>query len=242
VPRTFHERARRTLSAWPVSHGNFSIPFKALTFLRGSAEPAPLNHALWMSSYDRDEQEALLQEQVWRASGAGATTFEATTGAWARSEGAEPLARATHLDALTYLPNDILTKVDRASMRVALEVRAPFLARDVVELAFSVPDSFRMRGTNGKRMLRDAVKDLIPAEILGRPKKGFGIPVAAWLNGPLREMVQDVFTRESVEAAGLFNYHEVRRMLDAHAARKVDYRKPLWTLLVFELWRREYLA
>lgn len=242
VPRGMHDRARRVINALPVSHANFSFGFKALSFLRGSAEPAPLNHALWMSSFDGAEQERLLQPQVWRDSGAGANTFDPIVTAWRASEHAEPLARSTHLDALTYLPNDILMKVDRASMRVALEVRAPFLARAVVELAFSVPDSFRMKGLTGKRMLRDAVRELVPAVVRNRPKKGFGIPVAAWLNGPLRGMVHDLFTRESIEAAGIFNYQEVHRMLEAHQARRTDYRKPLWTLLVFELWRREYLT
>jgi asparagine synthase (glutamine-hydrolysing) len=91
-------------------------------------------------------------------------------------------------------------------------------------------------------MLRDAVEDLLPPSILARPKKGFGIPVAAWLNGPLREMVRDTFAQDAVENAGIFEHAQIQRMLDAHAARKADYRKPLWTLLVFELWRREYLA
>jgi asparagine synthase (glutamine-hydrolysing) len=239
-------RVRRAIGAMagalPVSHGNFSPGFKVKSFLRGAGEPAPMNHALWMSSFNREEQRALLREDVWRAGGEGQHAFADVTRVWTLSGAAEPLARATHLDALMYLPNDILTKVDRASMRVALEVRAPFLARDVVELAFAVPDRFRMKGTTGKRMLRDAVKDLLPPSILARPKKGFGIPVAAWLNGPLREMVRDTFAKDSVEKAGLFEHAEIQRMLAAHGARKADYRKPLWTLLVFELWRREYLA
>jgi asparagine synthase (glutamine-hydrolysing) len=242
VPSSMHAAARSAVGRLPVSHANFSFAFKVRTFLRGAAQEAPLNHALWMSSFSPAEQRVLLNPEVWQASGAGAHTFDDIMHVWQRSAEAEPIARSTHLDALMYLPNDILTKVDRASMRVALEVRAPFLAADVVELAFAVPDAFRMEGTTGKRMLRDATRDLLPASILQRPKKGFGIPLAAWLNGPLRELVNDVFTADSVKAAGLFNYAEIRRMLDAHAARRTDYRKPLWTLLVFELWRREYLA
>ena len=83
---------------------------------------------------------------------------------------------------------------------------------------------------------------LLPREIVHRKKKGFGMPVASWLNGPLREIVNDTFAKDAIDRAGLFNHAEIRRMLDAHAARKTDYRKPLWTLLVFELWRREYLS
>ena len=240
IPKLALRSTQYALRSLPVSHGNFSFAFKGLSFLRGASQPAPLNHALWMSSFAPDEQQRLLQPDVLRA--AGDSAFDAITESWERSANAELLARATHLDALTYLPNDILMKVDRASMRVALEVRAPFLARDVVELAFSVPDSYRMSGTSGKRMLKDAVRDLLPESIIDRPKKGFGIPVAAWLNGPLRELAHDVLSKDAIERGGIFNYNEVKRMLDAHAARKFDYRKPLWTLLVFELWRREYLA
>ncbi|MGQ0560261.1 MAG: asparagine synthase (glutamine-hydrolyzing), partial [Gemmatimonadota bacterium] len=241
LPAPVHAAARVAAAALPVSHGNFSFGFKVQSFLRGAAAQAPMNRALWLSSFAPGEQRALLREALWREGGAGENAFAAITRAWQQSAAAEPLARATHLDAVTYLPNDILMKVDRASMRVALEVRAPFLARDVVDLAFAVPDAFRMKRVTGKRMLRAAVEDLLPASILERPKKGFGIPVAAWLNGPLRELVNDLFAQDAVERAGLFDYDEIRRMLTAHRSRKRDYRKPLWTLLVFELWRQNYL-
>jgi asparagine synthase (glutamine-hydrolysing) len=140
------------------------------------------------------------------------------------------------------MPNDILMKVDRASMQVALEVRAPFLARDVVEFAFSTPDHYRMRGLTGKRILRAAVEDLIPQSILERPKKGFGIPVAAWLNGSLRPLVREVLDPVALQRNGLFKPKTVQRMLNEHERGSADHRKPLWTLLLFELWRRQHLG
>jgi asparagine synthase (glutamine-hydrolysing) len=139
------------------------------------------------------------------------------------------------------MANDILMKVDRASMAVALEVRAPFLARDVVEFAFAQPDAYRMRGLTGKRMLRDAVRDLLPAHVIERPKKGFGMPVAAWLNGPLRPLTHDMLASARLRQAGWFRPDTVAAMLDAHHAGRADLRKPLWTLLVFELWREQKL-
>ena len=241
APEPLRALVTAAAQALPVRHSNFALPFKVLTFMRGANLPAPFNHALWMSSFAPDEQQTLLTEDAWQQGGEGREAFRAVVEAWQRSEGAPPLARATHLDALTYLPNDILTKVDRASMRVALEVRAPFLARDVVEFAFALPDSFRMRGRTGKRLLKDAARSLLPQQIIERPKKGFGIPVAAWLNGPLRELVQDVLSHESLERSHIFNAETVQRMLTAHAQRKADLRKPLWTLFVFELWRRHHL-
>lgn len=226
----------------PVSHANFSFGFKASTFLRGAGVPPPLNHALWMSSFAPLEQESLLTPDVWAASGRGMAAFEPLEIAWRLSEGAAPGSRARHLDALTYLPGDILTKVDRASMSASLEVRAPFLSPEVAEFAFSLPDRYHMRGVRGKRLLRDAVDDLLPNDVLGRPKKGFGIPVGRWLNGSLRELTDDLLGSDTFSNSGLFRIEEVQRRLREHRSGVQDHRKPLWTLLAFELWRRAQLA
>jgi asparagine synthase (glutamine-hydrolysing) len=232
----------KSIRALPVSHRNFSFGFKVLSFLRGAAEAPPRNHGLWMSSFAGGEQLALLTEDVWAELGRGFDEFEPLERAWSTSNGAPLLARVSHLDALTYLPNDILMKVDRASMRVALEVRAPFLARPVVDFAFSLPDRYRMRGLTGKRLLRAAVSDLLPRNVLRRPKKGFGMPVAAWLKEGLRPLVQDVLAPATLRASGLFRPETVERLLREHAQGAADHRKPLWTLLVFELWRQHHLG
>jgi asparagine synthase (glutamine-hydrolysing) len=98
-----------------------------------------------------------------------------------------------------------------------------------------------MSGVTGKRLLRDAVRDLLPREILQRPKKGFGIPVAAWLRGPLRTLLRDVLARDALTEAGLFRPAAVQRLIDQHESGRADHRKPLWTLFVIELWRRQQL-
>ena len=241
LPQPLLRAGLRTAGALPVSHNNFAFGFKATTFLRGAAEPPPRNHAVWMSSFPPASHAALLHPDVLASAGE-CDPLEAVERHWRESAGAPPLARATHLDALTYLPDDILVKVDRASMAVALEVRAPFLARDVVEFAFGLPDAYRMRGLTGKRLLRDAVRDLLPPQILARPKKGFGMPVAAWLTGALRPLAHDLLGPAAIADVGLFQPAAVRRMLDEHDRRIRDHRKPLWTLLVLELWRRAYVA
>jgi asparagine synthase (glutamine-hydrolysing) len=225
----------------PVTHDNFTFAFKAATFLRGAPAAPPLNHALWMGSFPPAAHADLLTSDMMAAAN-DHDPFGTFRRRWQESDGAPLLARATHLDATTYLPNDILTKVDRASMSVALEVRAPLLARDVVEFAFSLPDSYRMRGLRGKRILRDAVRDLLPAAILTRPKKGFGMPVGAWLNGSLRDLTNDLLGPNAVRTAGLFQPSAVARLLDEHRRRVSDHRKPLWTLLMLELWRRSHIG
>jgi asparagine synthase (glutamine-hydrolysing) len=232
----------RAVRALPVRYTNLSFGFKAATFLKGAGQLPPHNHAHWMSSFSPHQQSALLTPAVARELGPHFYAFEPIERAWQRSAGESTLARATHLDAVTYLPNDILMKVDRASMQYALEVRAPFLARDVVEFAFALPDSFRMRGLTGKRLLRDAVRELLPAETLRRPKKGFGIPVATWLNGALRPLLHELLSADALRQTGLFRPDYVQQLVREHAAGQADHRKQLWTLLVFELWRRHHLV
>jgi asparagine synthase (glutamine-hydrolysing) len=241
LPRPLLNAARYATTVLPISHTNFSLGFRLATFLRGAGEAAPADHATWMASLPPGEQERLLHPDLLTDT-AGCDPFAAFREAWRLSEGAAPLARATHLDALTYLPNDILTKVDRASMAVGLEVRAPFLARSVVEFAFSLPDSSRMRRLTGKRILRDATRDLLPATVLRRPKKGFGMPVAAWLNGPLKPLVNDLLGADTLADRGFFRRGAVPDMLARHAQLKQDLRKPIWTLLVLELWLQQHLA
>ena len=242
VPRPFYALAAAAARRLPVSHANFALGFKAATFLKGAAAPQPFAQALWMSSFAPEEQAALLLPDVLVEAGGGDVAFEAAERAWRQSSGLGRIARSAHLDALTYLPNDVLTKVDRASMSVALEVRAPFLARAVAEFAAALPDGYRMHALTGKRILRDAVRDLVPESILKRPKKGFGIPVAKWINAELRPLIRDVFSPDALRAGGLFQSPEVQRRLHEHERGTADHRKPLWTLLVLELWRREHLS
>ncbi|MCK5488673.1 MAG: asparagine synthase (glutamine-hydrolyzing) [Gemmatimonadetes bacterium] len=222
----------------PVSHRNFSLGFKITTFLRGASLSPPYNHAAWMSSFLPEEQSRLLTVEAWEAAEQGRYALDQFEAAWRASEGAQEGGRIRYLDAVGYLPGDVLTKVDRASMSVGLEVRAPFLDRGVVELAFSLPDEYHMRGLTGKRLLRDAMADALPIRVLRRPKKGFGIPVGRWLNGPLKELAWDLLGDEALRRAGLFRHQEVHRRLKEHHDGIRDHRKPLWTLLMFELWRR----
>jgi asparagine synthase (glutamine-hydrolysing) len=238
VPDSLHGLARASARALPVSYTNFSTSFKMLSFLRGAAAPAPFNHALWMSSFSPQEQRLLLTPDLVKAAAPADNAFAPIVERWAESSRAPLLARATHLDATTYLPNDILTKVDRAAMAASLEVRAPFLARDIVEFAFSLPDAYRMKRLDGKRILKDAVRGLIPENVIRRPKKGFGMPVGAWLNGPLAPLLDDATSADAIRKAGLFDPAFIGRMVREHRDGVADHRKPLWTLLVFELWRR----
>ena len=239
APDVLHRLASRLAQQLPHSERNFSFGFKVRSFLRGAAQPPPFNHVSWMSSFMPAEQQQLLSGDL---RGEADSAFASIEEAWARTAGRPALARVTMLDAFTYLPDDILMKVDRASMSVALEVRAPFLARSVAEFAFAVPDAYRMRGLTGKRLLRDAVRDLLPPSILTRPKKGFGVPIAAWLRTSLRPLLLDTLCSAEFRQSGLFDPRHVESLVRDHLERGIDRRKQLWALLVFELWQRSHVA
>jgi asparagine synthase (glutamine-hydrolysing) len=147
--------------------------------------------------------------------------------------GRDALSSAAYTDLVTYLPNDILAKVDIASMACGLEVRCPYLDPEVVGLALRLPPDLRA----GKRVLRRAFRGLLPAAILDRPKKGFGIPVAAWLRGDLRPMLEE--RMRSLEKRALFEGAELRRLTSEHLAGAADHAARLWLLLVFEVWAQK---
>ena len=124
-------------------------------------------------------------------------------------------------------------------MAVSLEARSPYLDRELVELMVSLPPSLKLKFPNrGKVILKEAVRDRLPSVVIDRPKKGFGVPVAAWLRGPLDELVDDLLSPRRTAEAGYLDAARVRRLIDEHRANARNHRKVLWTLLSFELWRQ----
>ena len=146
------------------------------------------------------------------------------------------------LDTRLYLAEDILTKVDRASMAVSLEVRAPFLDPRVAQFAASLPIAYKLRGATTKHILKQAAAPMLPPFVVKRPKKGFGVPVADWLKGKLRPLTRDLLAPARLQRHGLFNAPQVQRLLDEHQRGQANHRKQLWTLLMFELWHESFIA
>jgi asparagine synthase (glutamine-hydrolysing) len=139
-----------------------------------------------------------------------------------------------------YLADDILVKADRASMAASLELRAPFLDTHVVEFAARLPWRLKLSLTRTKVLLKRALRGIVPDEILRRPKKGFGIPVAAWIRGPLRPLFEELYSDAELRRAGLFEPRAAQAMLQRHLRGEADLRKPLWTLAMFQLWQRKW--
>ncbi len=141
-----------------------------------------------------------------------------------------------------YLVDDILVKADRASMMASLEVRAPFLDTHLVEFAARLPWQAKLSLTETKLVLKRALHGVVPKAILDRPKKGFGIPVARWIRGPLRPLFEDLFSERALRESGLCDPVVARAWLDRHLRGEVDHRKPLWTLAMLLLWQREWMG
>ena len=156
----------------------------------------------------------------------------------AASDAADAVNRLLDLDTQTYLPDDIFTKVDIASMAHGLEVRAPFADHLLLERMASLPGSFKLRAFRGKQLLRRAVRDLLPAAILTRSKKGFNLPLDRWMREELVALSRDLLTDTTARVRGLFDAAQVRRLLDEHAAG-MSHGRRLWNLTVLELWFRQ---
>jgi asparagine synthase (glutamine-hydrolysing) len=227
-------------SRLPTNPNNLSLDFKLKRFT-GSLNRAPLErHLRWLGSFTPEEQARLFTPAVKQAL-AGDDLYDQDRRLWGQSNGLDATARMLHLDTSSYLPDDILFKVDRASMATSLEVRAPLLDHLLVEFIAGLPSHYKLRGLTTKYLLKRAARPLLPPDILDRPKKGFGIPVAKWLKADLKGAMLDMLSAERLGRAGLFEPREVERLVAEHLAGSHDHRKLLWTLLMFEWWREAYL-
>ena len=159
----------------------------------------------------------------------------------AECDSADVVEQMQSLDTRLYLAEDILTKVDRASMAVSLEVRAPFLDPRVAEFAASLPPNYKLRGRKTKYILKRAIEGSLPSFVTRRGKKGFGVPVAEWLKEKLRPLARDLLSPDRVRRAGVFNPEYVTKLQDEHERGVANHRKLLWTLLMFELWHESFV-
>lgn len=156
-------------------------------------------------------------------------------------ETGDDLDRLLYLDCKTYLPGDILVKVDRMSMAVSLEARAPLLDHKLIEFVARIPASLKMKGLDTKMIFKNAIRDFVPAEILDRPKQGFGLPLQQWINDQLRDRVRETLTEQRTRERGYFDSHYINRLLSEHERGRRDHSNALWTLLMLELWHRTYM-
>jgi asparagine synthase (glutamine-hydrolysing) len=146
-----------------------------------------------------------------------------------------------YLDSKTYLPGDILTKVDRMTMAVSLEARAPLLDHKLIEAVTRIPAASKLRGGTTKHILRETVRGLVPDEILDRPKMGFGVPIEQWITAELRGRIHETLTEARTRQRGYFDPAYVRLLLEEHERGRRDHSAPLWALWMLERWHRTFM-
>jgi len=157
------------------------------------------------------------------------------------TNGLSPLDKTLFVDVNSYLPYDLLVKMDIATMANSLEARSPFLDHHVMEFAARLPAHFKLRGVTLKYLLKKALRPLLPADNLRRRKQGFGVPVGEWFRGELRELLHDTVLSQRALQRGYFNASSLKQMVDDHMQRREDYTYQLWALLMLELWHREFV-
>ena len=190
--------------------------------------------------FQHDEKRSLLTPDVWQH--LGQADAESRLGRhFARLDRLPWHAQLMHFDFETYLPEDILTKVDRMSMAHSIESRVPLLDNEVVEFASRLPSGLKIRNGRRKHILKEAAAGLLPAEILNRRKQGFAVPVGAWFRGNLRELFSDVLLSPRARQRGYFEPRFIERLVREHVSGRRDHTLRLWALVVFELWHRHYL-
>lgn len=213
-------------------------PFKrAERFLSAAGQPQAQRYAGWMSYFTPEEKHKLCTpEFLTQSSTSWSGWFERLL---ADSDAVHPLDAAMSVDVRSYLPYDLLVKVDIASMANSLEARSPFLDHEVMEFAARLPTRLKAQGRNGKYLLKKTFADLLPRSIADRPKMGFGVPLANWFRGPLRELLCDALLSDQAGGRDYFRAPEVRRLVEEHLSQRDDHSSKLWNLVMLELWHRE---
>ena len=223
----------------PVSNKNLSFDYKAKRFVAASKYDVVTRHHSWFGSFSIDEQQNLLSKDVLAAT--SDDIYKDAKDLLKICDAKNEIEQMQFLDINYYMAEDILTKVDRASMAVSLEVRAPFLDPRVAQFAANIPLEYKLKGSKGKYILKKAVEPLLPKNILHRPKKGFGIPIAEWLKGRLNPLMRELLDAKRLKNQGLFDEKYVQKLIKEHETNVASHHKQLWTLLVFQLWYDNFL-
>jgi asparagine synthase (glutamine-hydrolysing) len=233
IPKAAHVGIRALVSELPVSHRYMSFDFKAKKFLSGFDTEKSRRNTYWLSAFMPHELSSILNFEV------DESIILASSDAYYGED--------THFyDSLQmeymrgYLAEDILVKTDRAGMAFGLEVRAPFLDIDLVNFAMTLNQKYKIHNSSGKYILKQIMKGYLPDHIIERKKKGFNIPVGAWIQEELRDFFTETILNGPLSTSGLFKREGLAILLESHISGEHDHRKKLWSLLVLALWMKEW--
>ncbi len=213
---------------------------RAARFLAAQDVDPRRRYLRWLVHFDQERKLSLCTPE-FQAQAGRADSAELILAAYARADGADLLDRTLSVDVQTYLPDDLLVKMDIATMAHGLEARSPFLDHEVMELAAALPPRCKLRGRVGKVLLKSLLAPLLPPELLRRPKMGFGVPLDHWFRGPLRDLLRDTLLSPRCLHRGYLQRCTVERLVNEHIAGVRNWHYHLWDLLVLEFWFRTFI-
>jgi asparagine synthase (glutamine-hydrolysing) len=219
----------------PGGQKYMSPRFKAERFLRCAGCSIPVRHQTWSGSFPADEQKLLFKsgsDELFDQN----FIFKDSIDIYEHWKDLPVMDKTEYMYIKIYLPDDILVKVDRASMLASLEVRAPFLDKDLAAFSAALPNSFKFDGRHGKIIVKKALAGILPEKILKKKKHGFSVPVGHWFKTALKDRLLETFKRQAVEEDGIFNYEYLQKIINDHLTGRTDNGRRLWALFVFQIW------
>jgi asparagine synthase (glutamine-hydrolysing) len=231
---------RQAAELVPTSEARRSRLRDAKRFLRAASLPRVERYLRWVSAFDTAGKQDLYSD-YFRNETRDIHAADTLSRWFAFANGAGIVDASLLTDIMTYLPNDLLVKVDIATMAVSLEARSPFLDHHVIEFAARLPERFKLRGLTTKYLLKKVLRKLLPAENLERRKMGFGVPISHWFRGQLQPLLRETLLSEKSLGRGFFQPAVVRQMVELHTRGERDHSPQLWTLLMLELWFQRFI-
>lgn len=237
------------INSLPVNLNNLSFDYKLKRFISSAEEATMVRHFKWMGSIPIAQHGGLIKQSVFDGASAYAQhenlIDKLTQTRWLMQtiqNDSNVVDAAMRLDTSCFLADQLLVKADRASMACSLEARMPFLAYPVAEFALSLPTSYKVNNLTTKYLLKKTLAPYLPENIIKRPKKGFGIPVAKWLKGDFKVLVDNFLEEGYIRRQGIFEWAYLNRLLTDHYEGRADRRKELWTLIMFQRWWHKFFG
>ena len=224
-----------------TSLNKVSFDYKLKQFIKAEEFSPEKAHYFWRVIFSDEEKERLFTAEFKKKIKKKDVFSSYFKGYFDKYKNADFLDRAMYVDIKTWLVDDILVKVDRATMGNSLEARAPFLDYRLVEFLAKAPSKLKLKGFKKKYLLKKAMKGLIPDEIIFRPKAGFNAPIPIWLDKDLKELLLKYLSKENIDEMRIFNYCFIQKLLKDYSLKKKDNSLKLWLLLNFTLWYKQFI-
>ena len=241
-PNVLKKLASRVPAILPAGPNYMGLPFKIRRFLRGANYSRGLRHQVWIGSFPPGEQGLLFLDKADRTLFDPMNIYSESSAYFDKYKDISDMDRVEYLYIKTYLTDDILAKVDRASMAASLEVRAPFLDNDFAKFSGSIPNDLKLKGLQTKFILKEAMKEILPREIVYKPKHGFAVPISSWFRSELKGLLFETFEKKKIEGEGIFRHSFIENLLKEHISGKRDHGRAIWSLFVFEMWYNKWIS